>query len=49
MPFELCNTHGMMNDIVRDLLHKFVAFYLDDVCVYNRTLEEHLKCLRLLL
>jgi hypothetical protein len=29
-----------MNDILRDFLHEFVTVYLDDVCIYNRTLEE---------
>jgi hypothetical protein len=38
-----------MNDILRDFLHKFVIVYLDDVCVYNRTMEEHLEHLRLVL
>jgi hypothetical protein len=53
MPFGLCNApatfHRMMNDILRDFLHKFVTVYLDDVCIYNRTLEEHLEHLRLVL
>jgi hypothetical protein len=31
-----------MTDIMRDVLHDFVTVYLDDACVYNRTLEEHL-------
>jgi hypothetical protein len=53
MPFGLCNAPStfqrMMNDILRDFLHKFVHVYLDDVFVYNRTLEEHMEHLRLLL
>jgi hypothetical protein len=33
----------MINDILRDFLHKFVIVYLDDVRVSSRTLEEHLE------
>jgi hypothetical protein len=52
-PFELCNApvtfQKMMNDILCDFLHKIVHVYLDDVCIYGRTLEEHLEHLRLVL
>jgi hypothetical protein len=53
MPFGLCNAPAtfqrMMNDILRDFLHRFVTVYLDDVCIYCLTLEEHLEHLRLVL
>jgi hypothetical protein len=53
MPFGLCNAPAtfqrMMNDILRDFLHKFVTVYLNDVCVFSRTLEEHLEHMRLAL
>jgi hypothetical protein len=47
MPFGLCNIlatfYRMINDILRDFLHKFVIVYLDDACVCNRTLDERLE------
>jgi hypothetical protein len=53
MPFGLCNALAtfqvMMNGIMRDFLHKYITIYLDAVCVYNPTLEEHLEHMRLVL
>jgi hypothetical protein len=53
MPFGMCNTpptfQRTMNDILRDFLHKFVIVYLDDVCIYSRTVEEHMEHPRLVL
>jgi hypothetical protein len=45
----LATFERMMNDIMRDCLYKFITVYLDDVCVYSRTLEEHMEHLRLVL
>jgi hypothetical protein len=53
MPFGLCNAPAtfqrMMNDTLREFLHKFVTVYLDDACIYSQSLEEHLEHLRLVL
>jgi hypothetical protein len=52
-PFGVCNvlamSQRMMNAILHDLLQKFVIVYLDDVCVFSRTHEEHLEHQRLIL
>jgi hypothetical protein len=39
----------MMDDILRDFLHKFVVVYLDDIFAYNRTLVKDVEHLRLVL
>jgi hypothetical protein len=53
MPFGPCNPPAtfqrMVNDILCDFLHKFVTVYLDNVCVFSRTLKEHMEHLRLVL
>jgi hypothetical protein len=32
-----------MSETLRDFLQKFAIVYIDDVCIYNRTLEEHME------
>ena len=50
MPFGLTNAPttfcNLMNDVFFDYLDRFVVVYLDDIVVYNNTLEEHLEHLK---
>lgn len=50
MPFGLTNApmtfSTLMNDVFRLLLDKCVVVYLDDILVYNRSLDEHKEHLR---
>ena len=47
MPFGLTNTPAtcirMMNDILRDYLDKIYIVYLDDILVYSKTAQQHIK------
>ena len=51
MPFGLTNAPttfcNLMNDVLFDYLDAFVVVYLDDIVVYNKTLTEHERHLRL--
>ncbi|TIB07156.1 hypothetical protein E3P90_04139 [Wallemia ichthyophaga] len=53
MPFGLCNAPGtfqyLMQDIFKDELDQCVAVYIDDILIFSRTYEEHLKHLDLVL
>ncbi len=45
MPFGLTNTpavfQALINDVLRDMLNKFVFVYLDDILIFSRSFEEH--------
>ena len=47
MPFGLTNAPAtfcnLMNDVLFDFLDSFVVVYLDDIVIYNLTLEDHLE------
>ena len=53
LPFGLTNAPatfmGMMNDLMRPYLDKFVIVYIDDILVYSKTPEEHLQHLRMVM
>ncbi|KAJ8663286.1 hypothetical protein O0I10_000524 [Lichtheimia ornata] len=39
----------MMNSILGDFLDKFALVYLDDILIFSRTKEDHLKHVRMVL
>lgn len=45
MPFGLTNApavfQALVNDVLRDMLNRFVFVYLDDILIFSRTKEEH--------
>ncbi|CAI7839812.1 unnamed protein product, partial [Closterium sp. NIES-53] len=53
LPFGLTNApatlQGMMQSIFSDFIDKFLVVFIDDLLVYSRTREEHLKHLELVL
>ena len=50
MPFGLCNSTAtfmrIMNDVFRPFIDDYVIVYLDDILIFNQTLEDHFKHVR---
>lgn len=51
MPFGLCNAPGtfqtLMNRVLSDMINIYVLVYVDDILIFSKTWEEHLRHLRL--
>ena len=53
MPFGLTNApavfQALVNDVLWDMLNKFVFVYLDDILIFSRSQSEHVRHVHLVL
>ena len=53
MGFNLCSALAtftrLMMHVFNPFIHKFVIVYLDDICIYSKSPEEHLDHIRQIL
>lgn len=38
-----------MNDVLRDMLNRFVFMYIDDILIFSKSLEDHVQHVRMVL
>ncbi|KAL0189919.1 hypothetical protein M9458_017018, partial [Cirrhinus mrigala] len=50
MPFGLSNSPGvfqaLVNDVLRDMVDRFIYVYLDDILIFSSSLQEHVQHVR---
>ncbi|KAI5085992.1 hypothetical protein C0J45_23069, partial [Silurus meridionalis] len=50
MPFGLTNApavfQALVNEVLRDMLNTFVFVYLDDILIFSRSMDEHIRQVR---
>ena len=50
IPFGLTNApavfQALVNDVVHDILNRFVFVYIDDIFIFSRSLQEHVLNVR---
>ena len=53
MPFGLTNApavfQALVNDVLRDMLNRFIFVYLDDILIFSQSMEEHVQHVSLVL
>lgn len=49
MPFGLTNAptvfQALVNDLLQEMLNKFVFMYLDDILLFSRSMEDHVQAI----